>query len=73
MTQENEHVRLKRRSMAEIYLDLCEQRLNAAVNKKDDEIREIDLKLDRVKEKLTDKDGEEINRILKEDAENQNG
>jgi len=69
---ETEHVKLKKRSRAEIYLELCEQRLKAATDKKYSEMAEIDLKLDRVREALTHEDGEEIDRILKEHAENVN-
>ena len=70
MTQENEHVKLKKRSKAEIYLELCEERLQAAIKKNYQEMEGIDAQLDRVREQLTHEDDEEINRILKEHAEN---
>lgn len=70
---EPEHVKLKKRSRAEIYLDLCEQRLKAASNKKYNEVDAIDARLDKVRLKITEEDGEEINRLLKEYAEKANG
>ena len=56
-------------SLAEQYMNLIDKRLTAAINKRLNEIDKIDLLLDKVRARLTDQDGEEIDEILKQRCE----
>lgn len=54
------------------YLNLCEHRLEAAMAERHEDIIRIDKKLNKVRNQLTHKDGEQIEEYLKEQAEKAN-
>lgn len=61
---------MKLTKRVERYLNLIEYRVQAKIKQNEEEVKIIDMALDKVKNQLTEQDTEELLLYLKEQAEN---